>query len=732
MWYFKGTYPLFGSYRNPLFDHDFHGSWKGALKSFVFSWHFSIKRFFEDLFDKYQDRHDKQGYEDPLLSFELDDYRPIDGEGTNHSHPDWGKTGTQMIRLSPPAYEDGISVPAGSSDRPDPRLISNVIFAQTEDTPEPSGLSNVFWVWGQFIDHDITLTPEGETESVYLRVPTGDPWFDPYGTGQMGIPTHRAGYMDGTGENGAPREYVNLITPFIDASMIYGSDPQTQAYLKGEGGYLRMGDNGYLPQNDEGMYSAGDVRANENIALTSMHTVWAKEHNHWVDKLKQAHPDWDADTLYEHAKAIVSAEIQAITYNEFLPVLLGPSALTDYEGYQTHVNPQVSVEFSTAAFRFGHSLLSSLILTMDESGDDVGTGSLTLRDAFFNPSAMTDDRGMEDILRGLASSYAQELDARLIDDVRSFLFGPPGAGGLDLASLNIFRGRDLGIGSLNDVREALGLETYESFYDLAQDYDLAGKLETLYGDIDNVDLYVGGLIETPYGEALVGETFYTIILDQFSRFRDADPYWYENIFNEAAIHEINETSLSDILLRNSDIDYLQQDIFEAAIRQGGTDGKDKLYGSEERDLLIGFDGNDRLIGKDGDDTLYGGEGRDRLFGGQGDDFLAGGKDKNFLFGGTGADIFYFGKDDVKGRPDRIKDFNVHEGDTLDIYDILEGYNPVDKDIADFVEVTNRGRHSIVSVNEDGQGRDFDKIAIVENNRNLSLDDLLGNNDPLVC
>jgi len=139
------------------------------------------------------------------------------------------------------------------------------------------------------------------------------------------------------------------------------------------------------------------------------------------------------------------------------------------------------------------------------------SGNLALRDAFFNPDELYAS-GIDPILRGLGQGQSQELDTFVIEDVRSFLFGPPGAGGFDLAALNIQRGRDLGIGSYNELRAGLGLGVVESFSEITADADLAAKLETAYGDVDLVDAWVGGHAEDPVNGGLLGETFSTVMM----------------------------------------------------------------------------------------------------------------------------------------------------------------------------------------------------------------------------
>lgn len=595
-----------------------------------------------------RDRDEQPDGEPDLPEVVIADIRPVDGTGTNAENEDWGATGQQLIRLADANYEDGIDEPV--SGLPNAREISNAIVAQEAEAPNSFGLSDMFWTWGQFLDHDIDLTGDAHSEYAPISVPAGDPDFDPDGTGNAFIPFSRADPIEGTGVD-SPREYTNEITAFIDASMVYGSDTETAEALRGEGGKLALDENGLLLPDDETVVLAGDVRAAENVALTSMHTLFAREHNWWVEELAARDPDLTDDELYNAARQRVEAEIQAITFNEFLPQLLGEDTITGYTGYDPEVNPGISLEFATAAFRFGHSLLSTEIQRLAEDGSTSAEGNLSLSEAFFSPDEIWDNGGIASILRGLGDGAAQELDTQIVEDVRSFLFGQPGAGGLDLASLNIERGRDLGIASYNDLREAVGLDRVESFSEITSDADLAFELEQLYGDVDSVDAWIGGLAENPHGNGIVGELFGTIILDQFLRLRDGDPFWSEG--SELPQEELDllwSTKLSDIIERNSDVGTIQDNVLLAYDRLGGTEGDDEIGGSDARDLLIGEGGNDRLNGGAGDDQLEGGEGRDRLRGeegndilngGAGDDRLNGGADDDLLSGGEGRDTFNF-------------------------------------------------------------------------------------------
>ncbi|MGE4313947.1 MAG: peroxidase family protein [Pseudobdellovibrionaceae bacterium] len=617
----------------------------------------------------------------------IDAVRNITGEGNNADHATWGMSHTALMNAMDYAYDDGFSSPH-DANMPNAREVSNVIFSQSGDMYSSSGMSNLFWVWGQFIDHDLTLTTGGQGEAYNIAIPQGDPYFDPYGTGTAEMSLTRSGYMEGTGTDASnPRLQVNELTSFLDASQVYGSDAEKQAALRDTGGYMKINADGTLPVQMGSMgpeFLAGDERANENVALTSMHTLFVREHNHWVDVLKADNPEMSDEQLYQTAKALVEAEIQHITYTEFLPALIGTSAIDAYSGYDSTVNPMISTEFATAAFRVGHTMLSSDIFRLNEDGSEFAYGNLSLRDAFFRPDIIMTQGGIDEILRGVAGSMSQEIDASIIDDIRNFLFVGPGQGGFDLATLNIQRGRDHGLEDFNSYREAYGLEKYQSFLELTDgNVELADRLEQLYGSIDNVDLWVGGLIEAPAAGALVGETFQAIIADQFTRVRDGDSFWYEERLDDTYLNIINHTSLADIIQRNTDIEFLQNDALVAANRIGGTSAADQMTGTENADLIIGFEGNDVIDGGKGADTLYGGD---------------------------GSDLFILKAADLGASADVIRDFGA--GDKIDLSDFLGDYDASHGPLSDYVYGVKNGHDLTIMVDQDGAGDTYTAQAVV--------------------
>jgi hypothetical protein len=501
------------------------------------------------------------------------DVRSIDGSNNNAMNSNWGAAGSQLLRISPVNYPgDGSGATILSSPaRPNPREISNAIFPQITSLTNARGMTNGVWQWGQFVDHDLDLTGTNPAETMMIMSP-GDPH------GVTMIPFERSVIDPATGTSGAnPRQHSNSLTSYLDGSMVYGSDATRATALRtGIDGKLKMSGSGtLLPLNtaeygldttfmaDGGLgapelFVAGDVRANEQIGLTAIHTLFAREHNRLASHLRTNNPSWEDDQLYETARRIVGAEIQAITYNEFLPALLGSHAprAEDYN-YDPIVDATIATEFSTALFRVGHTMLSPNLMLAGDSGAPIG--SLSLRESFFNPGVIQNDPDViNHVLMGLAHSQSQEIDAQLVDDVRNFLFTPNSGPGIDLASLNIQRGRDHGLPDYNTVRVAYLLDPVDSFDDITSDVSLQATLHSLYNTVDNIDVWVGALAEDHVPGASVGELVMAGLVDQFERLRDGDAFFF---YGDAELHsyeieeimDLESLTFMDIMVWNTDL-----------------------------------------------------------------------------------------------------------------------------------------------------------------------------------
>ena len=301
------------------------------------------------------------------------------------------------------------------------------------------------------------------------------------------------------------------------------------------------------------------MRANENSALTALQTLFMREHNFWADQFSSGDPTLDDDGIYFRARAVVCAEIQKITYKDFLPGLLGRTTLPPYPGYNQTVDPSIANVFAAASYRFGHSLLTSTISRLDANNQSIG--DLLLDQAFFRPTQIT-SVGVEPYLRGLARQQVEKVDGLVVDGVRNF--SPGTARGFDLPALNMQRGRDHGLPRFNQVRIDYGLPALTSFAQITRDTSMQAKLASAYASVNDVDAWVGMIVEDhgPGVFPLLGQTAMTVLTDQFERLRDGDRFWYEAYLDPNTLATVQATRLTDIIRRNTTITTeLQNDVF---------------------------------------------------------------------------------------------------------------------------------------------------------------------------
>jgi peroxidase len=581
-------------------------------------------------------------------------YRPIDGSNADLANPQYNTPDASEFRLAPANYAPGTNNDLISG--PNPREISNIVSSgPNSENHDPTGLSAFMYVWGQFIDHDIDHTSPNN-QAINITIPNNDQDLTPGGT----IALNRFVSDPTTGTA------INDITGWLDGSMVYGSNTKTSSSLRLPDGHMATSADSNLPIVD-GAFIGGDVRAAENPDLSAVDTLFVREHNYWVDQLKSQHHDWTGEQLYQQARAIVTAEIQNITYTEFLPKLLGPNAVSAYTGYNSSVDPRVSQEFTAAAFRFGHSIVSGTETKLDNQGDTLQTQSLA--DAFLNtPDQVAQNGGVDALLRGIASDETQANDVYAVDELRNLLAAPPDT--MDLIAIDIQRERDLGLGSLNQTREALGLSPYTDFNQITSDPTVVANLQKAYGSVDNVDLFIGGLAEDHVDGAMVGPTYEAILTKQFVGLRDGDNFWWQNQrFDPHTYQQIQNTTLADIIERDTNIPVVQDDVFQAADRHSSDEAPEDPKAAQ---LVIGVNDDGATIsGGPADDTIVAGLGQNQTLTGDG------GKDTFvFITGGQTATVSDFTLDDVVRFQTTASDFKVisadchavvhYDGSTIDL------------------------------------------------------------------
>lgn len=514
--------------------------------------------------------------------------RLIDGRNTHPTATNRGAAGQPLIRINYLTDYAGIhgriiSEPA----RPNARTISNTLSNQTASKPSARGLSDFIFGWGQFLDHDMGLSTTSAGSGVNGSAPIAVGPGDPLGPNVIAF-TRSNFVVDGD------REQINEVTGWIDGSQIYGSSTARANALRtngGAGAKLLTSAHNLLPYNTGGlanqnsgplpanqMFLAGDIRANENSLLTSLQTVFVREHNRLVDVIAAQKPSLNAQEQYNLARKLVIAEVQAITYKEFLPALMGANAPTAQAFvFNPSVDGSITNSFAHAAFRFGHSVVGDSLLLANNNSQV--TGSVAFSNAFFNPTLITNDPTMIDkVLMGASLQKSQEVDLLISNSVRNVMFGPPGAGGTDLMAMDVQRGRDHGIVDYNELRAAYNLSSLTGFGQMPTTAATRSAIQSLYGSnsaaLNNIDAIVGALAETHLAGSSLGPLLTEIIGNQFIRSRDGDRFFYTGNYNDlytngvlkadiASIVNLNTIKLSDIIKMNTGLTNISSNLFFA-------------------------------------------------------------------------------------------------------------------------------------------------------------------------
>eukprot|EP00088_Acartia_fossae_P028789 TRINITY_DN29621_c0_g1_i3.p1 TRINITY_DN29621_c0_g1~~TRINITY_DN29621_c0_g1_i3.p1 ORF type:complete len:828 (-),score=123.74 TRINITY_DN29621_c0_g1_i3:220-2703(-) len=535
-------------------------------------------------------------------------YRTMDGSCNNLNETSWGKSNFPLQRILPPAYEDGISAPR-MTGLPTSREVSEAM-TSSEDKPDRKH-TLMLMQWGQFVDHDITHTPtvKGVDDTDILccgdngqRLPNDllhreclpidimghDRFYSKFRQRCMefvrSMPAPREQCKFG------PREQVNQITAWLDGSNVYGSDFDESVHLRelrrGRMKVTKIQGRDMLPLNPDDCadetnrrfcFAAGDLRCNEQMDLTITHTLWMREHNRVAAELEKLNPSWDDERLYQEARRIVIAELQHITYKEWLPIILGKQYIQKWslepktsgytDNYNNAIDPTITNVFATAAFRFGHSLVQDHLEGFNLFGSKIRNMSLT--ETQFEPFELYNNQTLERFVRGLTTQKSQRMDPSFAPDLTKHLFKEhEELFGMDLVALNIQRGRDHGIPPYMQWRKLCGLKEFSSWKELSTLFPstVVARLQSLYKSIDDIDVFVGGIHEESEDDGILGPTFQCIVGDQFTRLKSGDRFWYENAdngFSSSQLQQIRKVSLARILCDNAEgMVQMQKDVFQ--------------------------------------------------------------------------------------------------------------------------------------------------------------------------
>ncbi|QRM30323.1 peroxidase family protein [Microvirga sp. VF16] len=392
-------------------------------------------------------------------------------------------------------------------------------------------------------------------------------------------------------------------------------------------------------------YITGDGRGNENIGLTAIHHVFHSEHNHLVDQVKslalssgdlgflnewllvpvtaipttdadKAALKWDGERLFQVARFTNEMEYQHLVFEEFARKMQPDVDAFVFEP-SVDINPAIFAEFAQAVYRFGHSMLNENIDMITVNGQQI---SMTLFEGFLNPLefgatnangevVVDHEQAAGAIIRGMSRQHGNEIDEFVTHVLRNQLVGIP----LDLAALNIARGRDLGLPSLNEARAQFyqmagqdsQLKPYVSWADFALNLQNSlsivnfiaayGKHQSILdattmeakraaaallvfggtgapedrldflnseGDwttensgLNDIDLWMGGLAEKKmdFG-GMLGSTFSFVFEAQLEALQDADRFYYlSRVQGLNLLNELENNSMTDIIMRNTDL-----------------------------------------------------------------------------------------------------------------------------------------------------------------------------------
>ncbi|KAL8592239.1 hypothetical protein ACOMHN_030914 [Nucella lapillus] len=381
-------------------------------------------------------------------------FRTLDGTCNNVDN--LGAANTRLKRLLPPVYDDGVESPRSCSSTGGPLRSARVISRRVlRDRRRRHNNTLLLMQWGQFLDHDMTLMPlpteriqeEGGDPIVCcgqfligVARPLPEECFpitfqrdvDFAGSCMEFVRTIPAMKLDSADSN-EPREQVNSITAFIDASSVYGSSLEEEEELRqsdGHGYLLKFEDSRQgplLPRTERAIcrsriidpdgkppcFIAGDERVNEQPDLATIHTIFLRLHNLLAAEMARVIPSpppsslqsniYFNETIFQSMRRVLGAVVQNVMYAEWLPVILGHGYMESFDlnvedrsQYDPQVDPSILNEFSTAAYRMGHSLVPQSLPTPDPNPRKL---RIPLRSHFLRP----------DVVRGRLNALALGL-----------------------------------------------------------------------------------------------------------------------------------------------------------------------------------------------------------------------------------------------------------------------------------------------------------------------------------
>lgn len=479
---------------------------------------------------------------------------------------------------------------------PTPRQVSNVIFQQIPKL-NPHYKNELVPAFGKFLANDISRFALDPSATGSIPVPTNDPFFT-----TTTIPYIPFKVVAGSGTNSSnPPRFLNLATPALDLDSIYGwnSSVSDDAMPGTSSAAMRTFVNGklrtdlYVDANtnitklqNQKWLGFGNLANNMVPGASIFALLFVLEHNRLCDAFMFDNPNWTDEQLYTEARRMTIAYYQKVVVKEWMPATFAKT-LPTYTGYVNTSVSNIDLAVTGAALRFGHMEFSDSIRRMDASGNELDEGPVQMADALWNPDQAHNSTAMpSSLIFGMVRARKRNAQAAPCKYARALntyhSAAPASILVTDLIAIDIQRGRELGLtGTYNSYRVAGGAARATSFNSITTNTQLRTALASIYPTIDDVDLYVGLIVEATVSSSSVGATLRWLLPSEIQSLRDSDKYWFENkdYFTDDEITQILNTNLRQILMRNfPNMEGLPAEVFYNAQRQDGADGLSSLEG----------------------------------------------------------------------------------------------------------------------------------------------------------
>lgn len=543
----------------------------------------------------------------PSGSADVRSQRTADGSYNDLGKPWMGMAGARFGRNMPLKSTFGETPPR--LYEPNPREVSNKLLARKEFIPA-SNLNILAAAWLQFMVHDWVSHGVNDTKNPphSIDLPPGDDW--PSKPEPMTI-LRSLPDLARPGDEGLPTAYTNAETHWWDASQLYGSSLLRQTYVRTDpataqlcpDGKIGLKPNGHFPIEEEVLETPdaegarfpnlelSGVNGNWWVGLSALHTIFAREHNCVVDRLKMDYPSVSGEWLFQKARLIIAALLVKIQTIEWTPGLMdsaegkiamrsnwwgllgehyarGYGRVNDMEivsgiaGSPTdhHAAPYSLTEEFVAGYRM-HSLMPDTYSFRSHTDDRLILEASLLDVAHSKVPAVYETVGLDNVIYSLATSNPGALALHNFPNQLRRIPEKPAEGIFtDLAAVDILRDRERGVPRYCEFRRLLGMPAPASFEELTTDTTWRTEIKSLYKTVEDVDLLVGTLAEnraapngSPPGFAF-SDTVFRVFILMASRRLKSDRFYTTDftpeVYTQAGWDWVQENTLRSVISRH--------------------------------------------------------------------------------------------------------------------------------------------------------------------------------------